>query len=113
MYADFKSFASLQVSKWPQFQSNLVNENVEKNGDLIMAVISEVRRDKAEKKLPLNAPIKKLTVYSENAENIEVIKSTRADIAGTLKIAEMQVLNEKKSEGRKVGSSDVYIVINY
>ncbi len=113
MYADFKNFASLQVSKWPKFNSDLVDADAEKNGDLVVAVISEVRRDKAEKKLSLNAPIKKLTVYSGNVKNAEVINSARADIAGTLKIADMQILSEGKTEVRKVGSSEVSIVIDY
>ena len=60
MFAENKGFESLQISPWPKFNAALVDEEAEKNGDLIIAIISEVRHEKAEKKLPLNAPMKKL-----------------------------------------------------
>ena len=53
MFAENKGFESLQVSPWPKFNPALVDEEAEKNGDLIIAIIGEVRHDKAEKKLPL------------------------------------------------------------
>ena len=60
MFKEHKGFESLQVSPWPKFNASLVDEEAEKNGDLIIAIIGEVRHDKAEKKLPLNAAIKNL-----------------------------------------------------
>jgi valyl-tRNA synthetase len=113
MFADYKGFESLQISPWPQFNSALVNEEAEKNGDLIIAVISEVRHDKAEKKLPLNAPVKNLIIYAGSDENAKVIHSGSADIAGTLKVANIQVLSEKQCEGRQVSPYDVYIKAEY
>jgi valyl-tRNA synthetase len=109
MFAENKGFESLQISPWPQFNSALVNEEAEKNGDLIIAVISEVRHDKAEKKLPLNAPVKNLIIYAGSDENAKIISSGSADIAGTLKVANIQVLSEKQCEGRQVSPYDVYI----
>ncbi len=113
MFAENKGFESLQVSKWPKFNSKLVNEQAEKNGDLLIAIIGEVRRDKAERKLPLNAPIKNLIVYAGNDENAKVITSAQGDISGTLKLSDIQVLAEKSSEGRQVSSTDVHIKVEY
>ncbi len=113
MYLDGKGFKSLQVSPWPKFNPKLVDEVAEKDGDLIIAVMSEVRRDKAEKKLPLNAPIKNLTVYAGNAETADVIKQGCVDIAATLKIENVKVLSEKLGEGRQVGQYEVYIKPEY
>ncbi len=113
MFAENKGFESLQISPWPQFNAALVNEEAEKNGDLIIAVISEVRHDKAEKKLPLNAPVKNLIIYAGSDENAKVISSGSADIAGTLKVANIQVLSEKQCEGRQVSPYDVYIKAEY
>jgi valyl-tRNA synthetase len=113
MFAEYKGFESLQISPWPQFNAALVNEEAEKNGDLIIAVISEVRHDKAEKKLPLNAPVKNLIIYAGSDENAKVISSGSADIAGTLKVANIQVLSEKQCEGRQVSPYDVYIKAEY
>ena len=77
MFAENKGFESLQVSPWPKFNAALVDEEAEKNGDLIIAIIGEVRHDKAEKKLPLNAPIKNLIIYAGNEENAKVIISAK------------------------------------
>jgi valyl-tRNA synthetase len=113
MFAENKGFESLQTSPWPKFNPALANEEAEKNGDLIIAIISEVRHDKAEKKLPLNAPVKNLIIYADTDETAKVICSASEDIAGTLKATNIEVLSEKRSEGRQVSSYDVYIKAQY
>jgi valyl-tRNA synthetase len=113
MFAENKGFESLQVSPWPKFNAALVDEEAEKNGDLLIAIIGEVRHEKAEKKLPLNAPVKNLVVYAGSGENAKVICSASGDIAGTLKVTNIEVLAEKRSEGRQVGTYDVYIKTEY
>ena len=80
-----------------KFNAALVDEEAEKNGDLLIAIIGEVRHDKAEKKLPLNAPVKNLVVYAGSDKNAKVICSASGDIAGTFKVTNIQVLSEKRS----------------
>ena len=66
-----------------------------RDGDLITAIMSEVRRDKAEKKLPLNAPIKNLTIYAANDATADRYQPRHAyDIAATLKIENIKVFAE-------------------
>lgn len=113
MYLDAKGFQSIQVSPWPKVNPALVDENAEKDGDLITAIMSEARRDKAEKKLPLNAPIKNLTIYAGNAETAVIIRQGCVDIAATLKAENIKVLAEKTPDGRKVGQSEVYVKAEY
>ena len=113
MFAENKGFESLQVSPWPKFNAALVDEEAEKNGDLIIAIIGEVRHEKAEKKLPLNAPVKKLVVYAGNEANAKVVCSASGDIAGTLKAANVEVLAQKTSEARQIPSYDVSIKVEY
>jgi len=114
MYAQNKGCKSLQISPWPEFKPSLADEKAEKYGDLIMAVISEVRREKAEKHMPLNAQVKKLTVYAgDNIETANVILSGSEDIAGTCKVARLEVLAEKGS-GREIAQfADVHFVTEY
>jgi valyl-tRNA synthetase len=113
MYLENKGFQSLQVSTWPKVNQALVDETAEKDGDLITAIMSEARRDKAEKKLPLNAPIKNLIIYTGNAETAVVIRQGCIDIAATLKVENIKVLAEKKLEGRKVGQTEVFIKLEF
>jgi valyl-tRNA synthetase len=75
--------------------------------------MSEARRYKAEKKLPLNAPIKNLIIYTENEETAVIIRKGCIDIAATLKVENIRVLAEKQSEGRKVNQTEVYIKLEF
>jgi valyl-tRNA synthetase len=113
MYLENKGFQSIQVSTWPKVNQALIDETAEKDGDLITAIMSEARRDKAEKKLPLNAPIKNLIIYAGNAETAVVIRQGCIDIAATLKVQNIKVLAEKQPEGRKVGQTEVFIKLEF
>jgi len=113
IYAEDKGTKSLQISPWPTLNPELENETAEKNGDLIMAIMSGVRQDKAENKLPLNAPVKTLDIYTGNAETANIINSVKEDIAGTLKIADVRVQPEKQSDGKQISPYDVYFQIEY
>ena len=113
MFAENKGFESLQTSPWPQFNSALVDEEAEKKGDLIIAVISEGRHDKAEKKLPLNIPITNLTIYTGSAENARIIALGSADIAGTLKAANINVECKKRITGGAINPYDISIEAEY
>jgi valyl-tRNA synthetase len=97
MYGDYKGYTSLQLSPWPEFTQALADYQAEEHGDLIIAVIGEVRREKAEKRLPLNTQIKKLTVYAGDQKAAEIIKEGKVDIAGTCKVTRLEVLAEKGS----------------
>ena len=113
MYADGKGYVSLQVSQWPKFNPALVDETAEKNGDLIIAVMSGIRQDKAENKKPLNTPVPNTIVYAGNAENAAAINSGAIDIASTLKIENLTVIAEKKTDGRQISPYDVHVKIEY
>jgi valyl-tRNA synthetase len=101
MYADAKGFKSLTASPWPLFNAALVDELAEKRGDLIVELIGEVRREKAEKHLPLNTPIKKLTVYARDQSGAEALIEGESDIIGACKVESLLVLPEE-GNGREV-----------
>jgi valyl-tRNA synthetase len=101
MYADYKGYSSLQLSSWPRFTEATADDEAEERGDLIIAVIGDVRREKAEKRLPLNTQIKKLTVYAKDEKTAEIIKEGSIDIIGTCKVTNLEVLAEK-GNGREL-----------
>jgi valyl-tRNA synthetase len=113
MYADYKGYRSLQSSPWPEFTQTLADDKAEEHGDLIIAVIGDVRREKAEKRLPLNTQIKKLTVYAGAAETAEIIKQGSVDISGTCKVANLEVLAEKGSGRELAQYPEVTFVAEY
>jgi valyl-tRNA synthetase len=113
MYADSKGFKSLQASSWPEFEQALVDEEAERRGDLIIGVITAVRREKAEKRMPLNAEIKKLTVYAGDKKTAEMIKEGEGDITGTCKVTSLKILAEKGSGREITQHPEVHFVAEY
>ncbi len=91
MYSDGKGYQSIQISQWPKFNAALVDETAERDGDLVTAIMSEIRRDKAEKKMSLNAPIKNLIIYAKDPSTAVAIRQGCVDIAATLKIENIKV----------------------
>jgi valyl-tRNA synthetase len=114
MYAENKGFESLQISQWPKFNATLVDEEAEKKGDLIIAVISQGRQTKAEHKLPLNLPLKNIVIRTANSENVKAIMEGRADIAGTLKVEDfnnIKVEFDGKNESGQINPADIVVTI--
>jgi valyl-tRNA synthetase len=101
LYRDTKGFPSLQSSPWPSYNEAMLDEHAEKRGDLIIELIGEIRREKAEKHLPLNTPIKKLIVYAKDHSGAEAITEGQSDIIGACKVECLQVLPEEGA-GREV-----------
>ncbi len=92
MYADAMGYSSLHVSPWPKCDQSKVDEEAEKQGNIVLGLISEVRREKAEKRMPLNTPVKILTVYAGEQSTAEAIKSGLIDICGACKVEKLKVL---------------------
>jgi valyl-tRNA synthetase len=113
MYAAEKGFTSIHLSPWPKIDKTLIHEEAEKQGDMIMAVITEVRREKSEKHLPLNAQIKTLIIYAGDEEVASMIEEGKEDIRGTCKVASIEILPES-GDGKEVKPcNDVRFVAEY
>ena len=112
LYGQSADFESLQLSSWPILDSYL-DEKAESRGDLVIAVISEVRREKAEKHLPLNTQIRKLTIFAGDKEKAEAVREGSMDIAGTCKVENIEVLAQHGG-GRAISQcQDVHFVGEY
>ncbi len=113
MYADDKKHKSIHLSPWPALREENIDEEIEKHGDLITATIGEIRRDKAERKKPLNAPIKKLTIYAGSKKSAQILNQAVGDISGTCKTEKIEIMLVK-GKGREVqGYPDVQFSAEY
>jgi valyl-tRNA synthetase len=102
-YAEDMDQKSIQLAPWPKPETEKIDEEVEKKGDLVMTVITEIRREKAEKRKPLNAQIKRVKIYAGNSRFASIISENKESIAGTCKISQFEILSEKgKGKGRQV-----------
>ncbi len=103
---------SIHKSSWPKPNEDRIDDEAEKRGDLIVGVITEVRREKAEKHLPLNTPIKQILIYTKERTAAEALIEGKNDIMGTCKAASMKVLSTD-DHGREVGSFNVKFTAEY
>ena len=113
MYKDIVKSSSIHSTSWPPFDKSRVNEEAEEYGDLVMALISQIRREKSENKMSLNMPIKLLTIYTEDEKNTLLLKQAANDIAGTCKTEKIEII-AKKSKGKSVeGYQGIHYVTKY
>ena len=92
MYAEDKGYKSIHVSPWPSPNKELIDEEAEARGNKVIALIAEVRRDKARRRLPLNTEIKRLTIYAGNEENAEAFMLGKDDITGACRAKEVEII---------------------
>tara|TARA_Y100000310_G_C20686469_1_gene819343 strand:- start:1491 stop:3836 length:2346 start_codon:yes stop_codon:yes gene_type:complete len=59
---------SIHISAWPKYDSKLVNEKLEKVGNRLVEVISEVRKMKSSKSLSLKTPVKEIVLDMKEDE---------------------------------------------
>jgi len=101
MYVEDVGIESLQLTPWPRAEAKKIDEDIEKQGDLVVAVIAEIRREKAEKRKPLNTPIRMVKIFAGNRKFASILGENKKDIAGTCKILDIKILPEK-GEGTKI-----------
>ncbi|HXX88097.1 MAG TPA: valine--tRNA ligase [Candidatus Acidoferrum sp.] len=113
LYIGEKGFSSIHLFPWPKTSKKVIDEQAEKQGDLIIAIITEIRREKAERHLPLNTQVKKLTIFAVEKDTVKIIDEGREDITGACKIADMEILAEK-GEGREIRSfGNIHIALEF
>ncbi|MCS7120018.1 MAG: valine--tRNA ligase [Nitrososphaerota archaeon] len=100
MYAELKGYRSIHLTPWPEADRELINEEAERKGDIVIQMIAEIRRGKSERRFPLNAPIKKLTIYSEDKVFLEAIKEGKEAIMQACKIKELIIIFGKGGESQ-------------
>jgi valyl-tRNA synthetase len=112
LYAEEKGHRSVHLSSWPEPGDKNISESAEENGDLIMAIITEVRREKSEKHLPLNAQISKLVVYAGDKRKADLIVKGVEDISATVKAAILEVL-PRTGKGRDIKPYNIQVATEY
>jgi valyl-tRNA synthetase len=79
---------SIHLSKWPDYNEALLDEEAERAGDLVTAIMGEVRKMKNKQGVPLNKPAKKLTIHADEKALADARLGDK-DIKETLKIEEI------------------------
>jgi valyl-tRNA synthetase len=90
MYAQ-NDYDSINTSTWPQVNESLIDEDAEKNGDIIIAVIRDIRREKNRQGVPLNAELDEVLIYAEDTQEAQALVLGIEDISATTKATNVKI----------------------
>ncbi len=93
---------SIHTTLWPEVHDELISEEMENKGETTVELIDEVRRFKSASKIPLNAELAEVNVYTSDEDLVDVFNSFDSDIKGTLKIKDLAISSGKPEVHEKI-----------
>ncbi len=94
-------FRSIHQETWPEVAEDLLDPVADEIGRVGVEVISQLRRFKASRKMPLNTPLKTATIYSSSSEVYNQLVTLQEDIKGTMRIDQLMI-TEGKPDVREI-----------
>ena len=88
-FAKKENLKSIHISRWPDYNEKLVDNNAEKAGDHAVDIIAAVRKYKSEKALSLKEPIKQLTIQCSKSVR-ELLELILSDLKSTTKSLDIE-----------------------
>ncbi len=102
VYQYFGDGESIHKTSWPEVNEDLVSEDYENKGNITVDLIDEVRRFKSSSKIPLNAQLSEVNVYTNDENLVEIFDEFSQDIEGTLKIDDLSIKTGKPEVHEKI-----------
>ena len=101
---------SVHLAAWPHAAEQLIDEESERQGSVLVRVLSEIRRTKSEKRLSMKAPIKRLTIRAEE-EVANVLRSHREAILQIGVVQEIVIVPiERRADRRLVAKGESFLL---
>ena len=94
---------SIHLTSWPE--PILIDEDAEAAGEVLRAVLAEIRAWKGERKIPLNAELKMLELVGADAA---ILESSKADIMETTKAVDVRIAPDAQLTEEVVGVKPVH-----
>ncbi|MDO8529758.1 MAG: valine--tRNA ligase [bacterium] len=93
---DGNSSVSIHIAEWPALEKQFEDEDTRKSGKLLLEIIAEIRKQKAEKSIKLGESFRRLTIGANEKEFVEKIKEdiknlSHAEEIGISKSKELKV----------------------
>jgi valyl-tRNA synthetase len=79
---------SIHIRKWPTANPTHVDEEAERVGDLLIDLVTELRKEKNKRGISLNKPVKKITIYGDSKTTTD-LHLGEVDLKETLKIEQI------------------------
>lgn len=88
-FAEKENCKSIHISSWPKANEDLINDEIEKTGDVFVSILGAVRRYKSEKSLSLKAELEKIVIECPNELKVSLEK-TFDDLKSSTKAKEIE-----------------------
>ena len=89
-YSKKEGKKSIHLSDWPKSDKKLIDNKIEESGDVVIDIISAVRKYKSKKNLSLNAELNQLIIECSKNNLKSDLESVFNDLKGTLNIKEIE-----------------------
>ena len=93
---------SIHSSSWPEVYEELIDSEIEIKAQNTIELIDEVRRFKSASKIPLNAELTQVNIYTSEDSLNAIFKEFNDDIKGTLKIKDFTISQGKPEVHEKI-----------
>ena len=100
IYVHDKGYRSIHISPWPKAEVERIDEKAEREGDLVISVIAELRRLKAKMRIPLSAEFKRALIFAE--KHADILEKYSDEVGAVIKAREVKVVREKTDRGSEV-----------
>jgi valyl-tRNA synthetase len=94
-FAKHYQHPSVHVSEWPAADEKFIDEAAERMGLIANTVVSALRQFKSERKMALSQELSNVVIYSPNKEVVEMLEEVKEDIAGTMRVREIEVTGSR------------------
>jgi valyl-tRNA synthetase len=82
---------SIHLSSWPGARKELIDDDAEIAGDMLIEIATAVRRYKSEKKLPMGSKLEKIKIAAAKESRAEVLKVCLVDIRSVTRAAQIEI----------------------
>ncbi|MBW2978486.1 valine--tRNA ligase [Candidatus Woesearchaeota archaeon] len=94
-FREIEKDKSIHISSWPKYEKKLVDVKIEHAGDLLIEIISSVRKEKTRQNKALNSPVKEITIKCEPEMEI-ILKDAIDDLKSVTKAEKIIFGKENK-----------------
>ncbi|MBD3212321.1 MAG: valine--tRNA ligase [Candidatus Lokiarchaeota archaeon] len=99
IYRKFKGIDSIHVEQWPTIYEEISEQQVE-SGRIAIKLIQNLRKMKSQLQIPLNQELSEVKIISDS-DQIEKIKTISKDISETIRINNLEILENQDKESIK------------
>jgi valyl-tRNA synthetase len=83
---------TIHRTEWPRSDSSYLDSDAEATGNLIIALIAEMRNEKSHRGIPLSETLEEARIYCQNESTLRLVKQGAEDISKTIRIQNLEIL---------------------